>query len=144
MVEILGYNNFDFGIIDMEHGSFGIDTVHKLVRAADASEMVSIIRVPANEEGHISKALDTGASGVVIPGISCVEDVEKAIKYSKYYPLGTRGACPCVRANSYGAENIKFYTKSNEDTAIILLIEGKKGIESIDEIISVDILMQYC
>lgn len=46
MVEIAGYANFDFVVIDEEHTEFESETAIHLVRAAEAAEIIPIIRVP--------------------------------------------------------------------------------------------------
>lgn len=137
MVEIIGHAGFNFIIIDTEHGPYGTETAVKLVRAADAVNLTSVIRVLQNTETAIARALDTGASGIVVPGITSVEDAQKAVTYAKYGPIGLRGACPCVRANKYGVGDTSYYRKANEDTSVILLIEGKEGINAFDEILNV-------
>jgi 4-hydroxy-2-oxoheptanedioate aldolase len=133
-VEIVGYTGFDFIIIDMEHGPIDYSTSRVLAQAADAAGIVSTIRVAEKSPVSVCKALDTGVSGVVVPGISSVSDAEAAIGYARYAPLGVRGACPCVRANRYGIGGEVFYKKANETTSVILLLEGKSAIESFDAI----------
>lgn len=136
IVEIIGHAGFDFVIIDMEHGPFDIEGALRLVRAAEAVGITPIVRVPENSNIAILKALDIGASAIVVPGISSREDAEKAIKASKYGPIGVRGACPCVRANKYGGGYRDYLTRANEETSVILLVEGKEGVTAFDEIIS--------
>lgn len=137
MVEIIGYAGFDFVIIDMEHGPLDIEGALRLVRAADASGITSIIRVAENSSIAILKALDIGASGIIVPGISSKEDAERAVRSAKYTPLGNRGACPCVRANRYGGGRADYLKEANYETSVILLVEGKEGMSSFDDIISV-------
>jgi len=137
LVEIVGYAGFDFVIIDMEHGPIDYSTSRILVQAADAAGIVSTIRVAERSPVSVCKALDAGASGVVIPGISSVSDAMAAIEYAKYAPLGMRGACPCVRANKYGFGGESFYRRANETTSVILLLEGKSAMESFDTISSI-------
>lgn len=53
-----------------------------------------MVRVPdVNDETAIRKVLDNGAAGVVIPGISTADMARQAVKYSKFFPEGKRGAC---------------------------------------------------
>lgn len=136
MVEIIGYTGFDFVIIDMEHGPFDVEGALRLVRAADAAGITPIVRVPENSNVAILKALDIGASAVLVPGISSKEDAERAIRASKYGPIGIRGACPCVRANKYGAGDPNYLRRANDETSLILLVEGKEGVKNFDDIIS--------
>jgi len=101
VIAILGASEFDFTIIDTEHGAFGLETAEELVRACDAAGLVPIVRIPTNEGHMITKALDIGAAGVLIPQISSAQELEAAARGSQYAPHGTRGACPCVRAGGH-------------------------------------------
>lgn len=139
IVEVVGYQGFDFVIIDMEHGQFGLDTVPSMVRAAEASGVTPVVRVYENNESLILKVLDSGAMGVLVPGISNKEQAEKAVKAAKYGPeFGTRGGCPWTRAVQYNSLNWQAHVKwSNEETMVWLLIEGKEGVENFDQILTV-------
>jgi 4-hydroxy-2-oxoheptanedioate aldolase len=138
IVEAVGYQDFDFVIIDMEHGHFDFDMTHQMVRAADAAGITPVVRVPANQEFMILKALDMGALGVIVPGVSTKEQAMKAARAAKYAPLGTRGACPWIRASQYNAENWVDHAQwSNEQTMIWLLVEGQEGVQNFDDILTV-------
>jgi 4-hydroxy-2-oxoheptanedioate aldolase len=139
IVEILGNTGFDFVMIDTEHASFGLEAAENLVRAADASGIVPIIRVSHKNPTLIMKALDMGAQGIIVPGISTKEDAVAAVRASKYAPLGNRGACPFVRAAGHMARDWKTFSQSaNETTVVFLLIEGPEGIKNFEDIISVE------
>lgn len=139
MLEIVGYSNIDFTIIDTEHGYFGLETAENLVRTAEAAGIVPIVRVAVNEPHLIMKALDIGAQGVVVPQITNSEEARKAISAARYHPRGTRGACPCIRAGQHFVrEWDRFATKANEDAAVILLVEGTDGMNNITDIIGID------
>ena len=137
MVEIAGYAGFDFVIIDEEHTQFASETSIDLVRAAEASDIIPIIRVPEVSEVYLKKALDTGASAVVVPNICDRRSAEEAVYYSRFAPAGGRGACPGVRANRFGMGDNGYYENANRDVSVIALIEGAKGMENFDEIIGV-------
>jgi 4-hydroxy-2-oxoheptanedioate aldolase len=139
MLEIIGYSDFDFTIIDTEHGYFGLETAENLVRTAEAAGIVPIVRVAVNEPHLIMKALDIGAQGVVVPQITSKEEAEKAISSARYYPQGSRGACPCIRAGKHLiSEWDRYSTKANQDAVVIILVEGADGMKNIREIISTD------
>ena len=80
----------DFIIVDLEHTTFTIETVGHIIRAARGSDLPSIVRVPSIERHFISRALDAGASGLMIPRVESREDVEKIIAWAKYPPEGDR------------------------------------------------------
>ena len=137
-VEIIGKAGYDFVIIDTEHGYFGLETAENLVRAADASGVVPVIRVSENNPTLIMKALDLGSQGVVVPGISSKEDAVLAVNSSKYSPWGNRGACPCIRAAGHMAWDWTEYAQNADETTVVfLLIEGPEGIKNFEDIIAV-------
>jgi 4-hydroxy-2-oxoheptanedioate aldolase len=139
ILEIIGYSNFDFTIIDTEHGYFGLETAENLVRAAEAARIMPIIRVAVNEPHLIMKALDIGAQGVIVPQITSSEGAQRAVSAARYQPLGTRGACPCVRAGQHYVREWDHYArKSNEEAAVILLVEGPEGMANIREIVATE------
>jgi 4-hydroxy-2-oxoheptanedioate aldolase len=136
VIEVFGYSGFDFVIIDTEHGPLSIETAENLIRAAELVDITPIIRVSDNETDKILRALDIGAQGVQVPQISCKEDAEKVIKAAKFAPLGERGVCRFVRAASYSAmDRYKYFSISNDETLVVIHIEGIEGIRHIDEIL---------
>lgn len=139
MLEIIGYGGFDFTIIDTEHGYFGLETAENLVRTAEAAGISPIIRVAINEPHLIMKALDIGAEGVIVPQVTTREEAEKAISASLYHPDGTRGACPCIRTGKHFiSEWDRHSVKANHEVIVMVIIEGKKGMENVAEIISTE------
>ena len=133
---ILGASGLDFAIIDMEHGPFTMESAENCVRALDSENRSPIIRVPKNDEAYIVNALDVGAHGIIVPHVDSTKDVEDAISSIKYHPVGKRGFTPYTRAGGYSKDNLEKHAETeNKETMIILIIEGKKGIENLDKIL---------
>lgn len=138
VVEVMGNAGFDFVIIDTEHGPISTETAENLIRAAELVGITPIVRVSNNDPNQISKALDIGALGIQIPQISSAPDAEKAVKSCKYSPMGERGVCRFVRAASYSAmDRFEYFSTSNDETLVILQIEGTEGINELDRILEV-------
>jgi 4-hydroxy-2-oxoheptanedioate aldolase len=139
MVECMGLAGFDFFIIDLEHGPNTIEIAQNLIRAASLHGMTPVVRVGENNESQISKALDIGALGVQVPQINNEDDALKVVEAAKFSPLGKRGVCRYVRSAGYSSmEKDVYFKMSNENSLIILQIEGKEGIENLDGILDVD------
>lgn len=139
VIEIAGYSGFDFIIIDLEHGPISIENSQNLIRAAENVDISPIIRVANNDEKKILKALDIGAHGIQVPGISSKEQAERLVRYSYYAPKGERGVCRYVRAAEYTNINKEEYFEiTNEQILTIAHIEGEEGIENLDNILEVD------
>lgn len=138
IAEIYGYCGYDFVIIDNEHSVIGPEMSLRMTRAAEAAGTFAMIRTPDVSETNIKKALDTGASGVLIPGIQSAQDVRDVIRFAKYSPMGMRGSCPGVRANCYGKGDLSYYQQANKEVAVLVQIEGRQACEEIDEILEIE------
>lgn len=138
VVEIMGFAGFDFVIIDQEHGPISVQSAQDMIRAAESVNINPIIRVANNDESLILRALDIGAQGIEIPQINCKSDALRAVNSVKYSPQGDRGVCRYVRAANYSSmDKFKYFESANKETMIIIHIEGVKGINNLDEILSV-------
>jgi 4-hydroxy-2-oxoheptanedioate aldolase len=137
MVEVAGYAGFDFVILDMEHAPFTYKNLEDLVRAAELSGTMPIIRAQSSNEIFISKALDLGAKAVQVPHVTNAAEAEACIAAAKFHPLGHRGTDPFVRASNYSAiPKDRYFSEANE-TMVILQLEGKEAIKNLDEIMKV-------
>ena len=87
----------------------------------------------------ITKILDYGASGVMVPMIEAREQAELLAGWSKYPPVGRRsysgGANTDYGPSGGHAQNME---KMNRHTMTIAQIETVKGVENIDEILRVE------
>ncbi|HEY9701330.1 MAG TPA: aldolase/citrate lyase family protein, partial [Allocoleopsis sp.] len=126
-IEICGYAGFDFAIIDLEHGALNTLVAEDLCRAADCVNIAPIIRVSKNDPSQIQRALDIGSAGVQVPQIESKLDGENVVKAAKYYPLGNRGLSFATRAGNYTSSGTDITTKLNQDSLVIIHVEGQKG-----------------
>jgi len=138
-VELCGMVGFDFVFIDAEHGPLSESDCEELVRAAEVTGIIPLIRVRKNEPELILRYLDIGAMGIIVPGISSVDEAESAVKAVKYFPRGERGLST-TRASDYGlklplSEYVSF---ANEQTMVMTVIENMDGINNIADILKVD------
>jgi len=138
IIEILGYCGFDFVVIDNEHGGIESDLASHLFRAADASGLLPLVRVVSNDPILISKMLDAGARGIVVPHIETREEAQNALNAIRFPPEGPRGWCPSARIGKYSLGYWKKYSEIvNKTISIIPIIESARGVENIDEIVAV-------
>lgn len=139
VINVIAAAGLDFAIIDMEHGPHSFQTVENMIRAAEVESCSPLVRVAKNDEALILNALDIGAHGVLVPHIEMQADAELAISHAKYYPLGNRGFSPFTRAGGYSLYNVQSHSQiENEKTIVVLILEGKDGISSLDEILDLE------
>lgn len=136
-MEICGYAGFDFAVIDMEHGALHTLVAEDLCRAADCVGIAPVVRVRKNDAPQIQRALDIGSAGVQVPQIETKEDAQAVVRGAKYSPLGDRGLSFNTRAGLYTAAGTQITDKLNEESLVVVHVEGRRGVENIADIVSV-------
>ncbi len=136
LVEALGYAGLHFVIIDMEHGAATLEKVEDLLRAADVAGTLPFVRVPAQRPDLVSRVLDCGAAGIVMPMVETASDLERAIAAMRFPPRGRRGMAPSVRAGAYGFLSMADFLHWSSETLLIAQIETVRAVENIDEIVA--------
>jgi len=138
IVEILGYQGWDFILFDGEHGTLEPRDCENLARAAELHDVTTLVRVTTNQPPVILRYLDTGILGAQIPIINSKAEAEAAVRAVKYHPRGVRGLAG-VRADDYAQRQpFKDYVvQANRETMIIAQVETGASVEQIAEIIEV-------
>ena len=134
MVDFLGQFGLDGVWIECEHGPTGFDEIGDFSRACDLWNMASIVRVPIGEPWVITRTLDRGASGIVVPHVNTRQTAEKVVQAAKFGPIGQRGMYGSRR--SYGVQD--YFKSANEETVVIVLIEEIDAVNNLSEILKVD------
>ncbi|MBM4307890.1 MAG: aldolase [Deltaproteobacteria bacterium] len=130
---------YDFVLIDMEHGNYNMETIAYMIRGAKSAGIAPIIRVPHLETFFISRVLDAGAEGIMVPMTSTKEQAEAIARYSKYTPIGQRGFGTQTGQTDYKPlKALEFMKEANEHTLIIAQIETKEAIQNVEAILSVE------
>ena len=87
----------DFLWIDLEHRPYGVNEVKWIPIICRMKGCDAIVRVAHNDPALIKKALDIGATGVMIPQVNNVDEARRAVAHCKYPPQGSRGVSPHAR-----------------------------------------------
>jgi 2-keto-3-deoxy-L-rhamnonate aldolase RhmA len=127
----------DFVIFDMEHGRCDISLLAEMVASCRGTGIVPIARVPDVAYAPLSRALDVGARGVMVPRVETRQQAEDIVSQLKYAPLGKRGVALGIAHDLYRAGSPSFFEKMNEEICVILLLETERAFQHLDEIISV-------
>ena len=128
--------NLDFIIIDREHGVHDFENVNVLNKIIKKN-CISLIRASNLSRIEIQKCLDINPDGVLVPQISSLNDVKKAISFSYFNPKGSRGLSPYTASfNYHHKDSNKKKSVINSKIFLGLLIEGKNGLASLKEICS--------
>jgi len=127
----------DWVWIDQEHAPWGTESIGPICVMARQAGVAGVIRVPWNSPSDIKKAYDVGAVGVMVPQVDNPEEVNQAINYAKYPPIGERGIAPWFAA-PMDIDVSEVVAKANEDTFLVLQMESIEAYEKIDEILEIE------
>jgi 4-hydroxy-2-oxoheptanedioate aldolase len=136
LAELIALAQFDFLVLDAEHGFFSIESIEQMVIAADGAGIPAIVRVPSCTATEVGRSLDAGAAGILFPRGDGSRAVRGAIESAKFPPEGRRGLGG-VRANRYGTVLLdQFVKESNEHTVVAAQIETAGALSELAEIAS--------
>ena len=131
---------FDFFFIDLEHSCFSLETVSDMILAARAAEIPVIVRPSSRKSAeYLSRPLDSGAAGLLIPQVRTREDVIDVVRWCRYQPLGGRGM-GLSRQHTFfqGGDALDTMKRLNEEILIALQIENKEAVENLPDLLSVE------
>ncbi len=125
---------FDFIWIEMQHSPLNYQDVARMIWACKDAPAIPFIRIPDATEGDIQKATDIGALGIIVPMVITPEEMENAVQWAKYPPMGIRsqggGQYRAIWGNDYRQT-------ANDNIMIIAMIEQLEGVEQANAIASV-------
>lgn len=135
--EIAAMAGYDFFRMDYEHTLVGYGQLKEMVRIADGANIPIVFRV--NTPAEITRALDFGVTGILIPDIETAEQAREAVKLCKYAPIGARGMTNMSRCFQYGGLPYAEYVKAaNDRITVCLQIESKTGVDNLEQILAVE------
>ena len=92
ITHILKNSGCEFVIYDMEHGGLSLESFKSLSIASRGLGIYPLIRIPSLQYNFISRSLDLGAYGIMVPRVNNQTEANSIISFSKYPPQGIRGA----------------------------------------------------
>ncbi len=108
------------------------------MRVAVSAGLCPIVRVADLQYALIARALDCGAQGVLLPRVESPELLEKAVSWTRFPPLGTRGFGLGPPQLDYEAVSMSdAIAHVNANVLVVLQIETRTALERIDELLAV-------
>jgi 4-hydroxy-2-oxoheptanedioate aldolase len=139
LIELYGYQPWDFIVFDGEHAPLEPRDVENLTRAAQLLNLTPLVRATTNAQPTILQYLDTGAMGVVVPWVNTALEAENVVRSVKYFPRGVRGLAS-VRAADYGQTMslAEYVAQANAETLVVVQCESPTAVEDAAAIAAVD------
>ncbi len=137
VAEILANAGYDWIAADCEHKDIDVGGFVLLARGLHGRGTAAMVRARENDTLFIRQVLDAGAQGVIVPLVNNPDEAARAVAAAKYPPQGVRGFC-FSRMNDYGERFESYVREANDNIAVVVMIESKEAVETIDEILAVD------
>src|SRR5215831_14354613 len=130
-------SGIDFLWMDTEHTVYDLESIAMIPVICRQHGCVPMVRVATLDAGLIKKALDIGASAVMIPQVSNVAEAQLAVRYAKYPPQGIRGVSP-IWTMFMDVSYDDYLPNANDETCVIVQVETPEGIENLEAIAEVE------
>jgi len=138
---IAAVSGCEYVVIDMEHSGFGFDTVRQTIRYVQAAGLPAYVRVPSKQREDLSRVMDIGADGVMVPFVSSVEQARHVLDCVKYAPTGKRGVAMGFAHDRFVPPALplaEHFAGHNARTVVMLQIEDGRGAEAADAMAAID------
>ncbi len=133
--EIMSLVGFDWLWIDMEHAPLSLEKIQEIMQGI-GNRSTCLVRVPCNDRVWITRVLDRGCDGIIVPQVNSAEEAKQVVDACKYTPEGNRSVT-ISRAQNYGINLQEYYKNANENMIIVLQIENIEAVRNIESIINV-------
>jgi 2-keto-3-deoxy-L-rhamnonate aldolase RhmA len=138
IADVLGYTDLDVFCIDTEHAPFGRLELDLCIGAFRAADKPCLVRVADDSSTEIRNALDSGATGIVVPHVTTAEQAAAIVK-AAHFGDGGRGYAGSTRAAAFTNKGMADHIADSRDqTTVIVQIEDIAALPNVPEIAAVD------
>lgn len=136
---------FDAIYVDLEHGVTPLDVTSMLCATALGVGVTPYVRVPSLDPPLITRVLDGGALGVIVPHIDTAAQAEAVVAVCRFPPVGARSLYGLTPTTGYRPAPLDELTKELDARVVVVpMIESAGACERAGEIAAVpgvDILL---
>lgn len=130
-IELACQADFDFVLVDWQHGSFNRDLMREAVRGINATSCHAMARPPSHDAYLIQWLLDMGYQSLLVPMVDTAEQARAIVEASYYPPTGRRSQASCRASVQFGPD---YRQRINEHLILLAMIETVEAVENIDAI----------
>jgi 2-keto-3-deoxy-L-rhamnonate aldolase RhmA len=138
IVEVCALAGLDFICLDAEHAPFDRGRLDSCLAMSRALGLAALVRISHASQEAILQALDSGASGLLVPHVESVDTARNVVRWSHFGNRG-RGYSGSTRASGFTTVTMaEMRAKSAEETLVIGQIEDPSGVDDVEAIAAVD------
>ena len=125
-------------LADMQHGMADYPAMLAMVQAVGRAGGVPMVRPPLDDFGMVARALDAGASVIIMPMINSVDDARRLVDVAKFPPLASRSMGPKGALELWQMQPQEYLSAANELTCLLPMVETRQALDNLDAILAVD------
>jgi len=135
VIEVLASERLDFVYIDGEHGCFDWRDIELMCITAERHGLTPIARIPDPSSATITRFLDRGVRGIVVPHVESLDDAKRVIDAAYFAPMGARsfGAGRPEYWES-GPDRAAYMAACNGALSVCMMIETVEALRLADQI----------
>ena len=138
IVETSAAGGIDFLFVCLEHGTRSPDRLDAVARTAFARGIPAIARVPYPDGREVSRLIEMGYVGTILPHTRSVEQVKDFVAAHYHPPKGYRSYANCVRTGNWGLMEGTKYIETGDDLLVpSVMIEDAAAVENVDALLAV-------
>lgn len=129
---------FDAVYVDLEHTAISLETTALLCAGAIGAGITPLVRVPSHDHHDLTRCLDIGAMGVIVPHVETRAEAESVVDACRFPPRGHRSVSGPNPASRYRAmPQRELLDLFDAQTIVAVMLETPEAIARADEIASV-------
>jgi 2-dehydro-3-deoxyglucarate aldolase/4-hydroxy-2-oxoheptanedioate aldolase len=135
---ILAEAGAEFAVYDTEHTWFSTEQIGYLIASTRATGMAPFVRVANTDYPLLSRPMDMGAMGLMIPRVETRAQVQEIIRSMKYPPEGERGVALGIAHDDYTGGDVQAKLRqANDESLVIVQVETATAIDNLEEMLAV-------
>ena len=136
--EVLALTELEVCCLDAEHAPFGRLETDQCISQLRLADMPSLVRVANDSSTEIRNALDAGATGILVPHVTCADQAERIVQAANFGE-GGRGYAGSTRAAEFTTKAMPDHLRdSGVQTTVVLQIEDLAALPNVADIAAVE------
>lgn len=136
--EICAGAGFDWLLIDAEHAPNDVRVVLEQLQAIAPYRSQPVVRPVEGNAALLKQLLDIGVQSLLVPMVESAEQARDIVSYTRYPPHGVRGVGTALARASQWNRDKQYFAEANNDVCLLLQVESQKGLDALDEILTVE------
>jgi 2-keto-3-deoxy-L-rhamnonate aldolase RhmA len=129
----------EFVLYDMEHTGIDFGELKRQLSYCRNLSLVPLVRPTEKSYSAVTRLLDLGAMGLMLQMTESPEEARTLVSWTRYPPEGVRGCSFGQAHDDYAPGAMKDKVRaSNERVIVMPMIETRRGVEAVEEIVAVD------